>query len=1572
MYLIINGDSPPTKKTIDGVEQSYPPTTAEEKLAKKNELKARVTLLMALTNEHQLKFNSYKNAKSLMEAIEKRFGDNEDLKQIDPDDLEEMDLKRQMAMLTMRARRFLKKTGRNLSVNGTDTIGFDKTKVECYNCHKRGHFARKCRATKHQDNKNRETTRRTVPTEDGPTNFALMAYTSSGLESIKARLVVYKKNEKIFEENIKILKLDVMLRDNALTELRKKFEKAKKERDDLKLTLEKFENSSKNLRKLLDSQISDKFKTGVRFDSQVVDHQMSIATSEAKTGELKPKSVSEPLSEDWISDNKDENETKESVKQEENHRQTKHPRKNNQSPRVLIKSGLKTLNIVRQNSPRAAISVNTARPINTAYTKETVNGAKTTSNAFNKAHSHVRKPFNKITTNKNNNFNKKIKTVKENVTTVGPKAVVSDNKENEANVVKASACWVWRPKQKVLDHVFRHNGASMNSIFLTILMHNADPSQHMTGNMSCLSEFEEIDSGYVAFGGDPKGGKITGEGKISTETECVVLSPNLKLLDESQVLLRVPRKNNMYSVNLKNNSPFGGLTCLFAKATLDESNLWHRRLGHINFKTMNKLTTENLVRGIENLIDHKVKIIRCDNGTEFKNKEMNQFCEKKWIKKEFSVARTPQQNRVAKKKNRTLIEAARTMLADSKLPTTFWAEAVNTAYYLGKFDGKADEGFFIGYSVNSKAFRVFNNRTMIVDETFHINFLENKPNVVGSGPTWLFDIDTLTKSMNYKPVVARNQSNGSTCTKACADVDAPRIHQEKDATVNNTNNITTVSPNVNVVGIAVNAVNENIVYGCDDHPNMDVKSAFLYGKIEEEVYVCQPQGFEDPEFPDRVYKVEKTLYGLHQAPRAWKEMCIEFEKIMHKKFQMSSIASTPIENSKPLMKDENAEDVDVHLYRSMIRSLMYLTSSRPDIMFAVCACARFQVTPKVLHPYVVKRIFRYLKGQPKLGLWCPKDSSFDLEAYTDSDYAEYVAASSYCGQAYTYYCQLKVNDAKHRLTTAYDATTKVKTVNGEEQIQALVDKKKVIITETSVKSNLNLEDAEGTECLPNATIFEYLTLMGAKIATWNEFSITIDSTIICLATNQNFNFSMYTFDNIVKNLEAQEEVGEGSEIPTDSHHTPTISQPSSSQSQKKHKPRRKQIKEIKVPQSSGDTHKEKSVPTHSSDPLLIGEGRLKLTELMELCTKLSDKVLDLETTKTTQAKEIDNLKKRVKRLERKKKSRSHGLKRLYKVRVSTRVESSKDEGLGDEEDASKQERIIDNLYSDAKVTMVDETQGRNDQKMFDTSVLDGEEVFAGQDIAKKEVSTADSVTTAGVEVSAAATTPIISMNDITLAKSLIDIKTSRPKAKGIVMQEPSETPTTTPIVSSQQPSKVQDKDMDTELVKGSETRAEENNSKRAGDELESDKSKKRKLDERVETKVDDDQEEAEMKMYMRIVPDDEVTINAIPLATKPPIIVDWKIIKEGKISSYHIIRADGTSKRFKLSMGIQCQRRHMKEYYGGDLKVMVEPDIEKKMYLLTPATITKMLNRKLQADHWNEMCYELTKEEIKCLDTSSW
>nr|GEV05493.1 zinc finger, CCHC-type [Tanacetum cinerariifolium] len=257
---------------------------------------------------------------------------------------------------------------------------------------------------------------------------------------------------------------------------------------------------------------------------------------------------------------------------------------------------------------------------------------------------------------------------------------------------------------------------------------------------------------------------------------------------------------------------------------------------------------------------------------------------------------------------------------------------------------------------------------------------------------------------------------------------------------------------------------------------MDVKSYFLYGTIEEEVYVCQPLGFKDPDYSDKRGKIHQTLFIKRQKgdillgdiyvddiifASTNKELCKAFENLMIDKFQMSSMdrksASTPIDTEKPLLKDPDGENVDVHTYRSMIGSLMYLNSSRSDIMFAVCACARFQVTLKVSYLHAVKRIYRYLKGKPHLGLWYPKDSPFNLVAYSDSDYAviatssteaEYVAAASCCAKVLWI------------------------------QNQLLDYGKKVIITEATVREALRLDDAESIDCLTNEEIFTELSRMG--------------------------------------------------------------------------------------------------------------------------------------------------------------------------------------------------------------------------------------------------------------------------------------------------------------------------------------------------------------------------------------------------------------------------------------------------------------------------------------------------------------
>nr|GEZ22027.1 ribonuclease H-like domain-containing protein [Tanacetum cinerariifolium] len=220
---------------------------------------------------------------------------------------------------------------------------------------------------------------------------------------------------------------------------------------------------------------------------------------------------------------------------------------------------------------------------------------------------------------------------------------------------------------------------------------------------------------------------------LFTDTQCVVLSPDFNLIDESQVLLKVSRNNNMYSFDLKNVVLVGGLTCLFTKPTLDESNLWHRRLGHINFKTMNKLMRGNLVRGLPSkLFKNDHTCVACQKG-----KQHNASCRKPTL----------------------------SFMRPFGCPVII----LNTLDHQGKFDGKSDDGFFVGYSINSKAFRVFNTRTKFVEENLRINFLENKPNVVGIRPKWMFDIDTLTMSMNYQPVFGGNQTNGNAGTKSSED-----------------------------------------------------------------------------------------------------------------------------------------------------------------------------------------------------------------------------------------------------------------------------------------------------------------------------------------------------------------------------------------------------------------------------------------------------------------------------------------------------------------------------------------------------------------------------------------------------------------------------------------------------------------------------------------------------------------------------------------------------------------------------------------------------------------------------------
>ncbi|GJS88827.1 ribonuclease H-like domain-containing protein [Tanacetum coccineum] len=908
-----------------------------------------------------------------------------------------------------------------------------------------------------------------------------------------------------------------------------------------------------------------------------------------------------------------------------------------------------------------------------------------------------------------------------------------------------------------------------------------------------------------------------------------------------------------------------------------------------------------------------------------------------------------------------------------------------------------------------------------------------------------------------------------------------------------------------------------------------------YDEIEEEVYVCQPPGFGDPDFPDRVYKVEKALYGLHQAPRAWYETLSTY--LFENSLSDVKIANTPMKTHKPLLKDADGEDVDEHMYRSMIGSLMYLTSSRPDIMFV-----------------------------------CKKQTV----VANSTTKAKYVAASSCCGQkgikvnaddsklmllGINLLLQEKVNAARHNLLLlVFLATAKVKTVNGEVQLQALVDGKKQLALMGYEKPSQKLTFYKAFFSPQwKFLIHTILQCLSAKTTAWNEFSSTMASANNLLSYKPEIQLFLIFLDKQAGDMSTHDEI-----FVTPSHikkvfgNMKRVGKGFSGRvtplfpTMMKKQSRRKQRKDTKIPQSSGpiepiadEAANEENVSTQSNDPPLsrvntLGseEERMNLKELMDLYTKLSDKVLDLETTETAQAKEIASLKKRVKKLERKRKSKTLRMKRLFKIGRSAQVVSSEDE----------------------EVTLVDKTQRRyDDAQMFDTNVFNDEEVFVAEQsekVVEEVVSTAEVVVKELVQ------------------STITTVPLTIPKAKSITFRDPGESttrPTLTPIPlnikdkgkakmielekplkmkeqirldeelafklqaeeeeqarlarekakeveeaniswdnvqamieadrllaerlqareqeeltdeekarlfvellekrkkhfaalraqekRNKPPTKAQKKstmstylkhmagykqsqlknksfaeiqklfdkamtrvnmfvDKDTELVKESSKKAEaemaqESSLKRAGDELEQEKEKKQK--------IDDDQEEAEMKKLIKVVPDEEeVAIDAIPLATKPPSIVDWKIAKEGKISLFQIIRANGSSKRYssmiqmlrdfdredletlwklvKAKHGSTRPEEGYERVLWGDLRTMFEHNIEdtvwrnllgnkvliwklfdscgvhfvrfqdmhlfmlvEKRYPLTPATITEMLNKKLQTDHLNEMCYQLLK-----------
>nr|GEU34163.1 hypothetical protein [Tanacetum cinerariifolium] len=1313
-------------------------------------------------------------------------------------------------------------------------------------------------------------------------------------------------------------------------------------------------------------------------------------------------------------------------------------------------------------------------------------------------------------------------------------------------------------------------------------------SRHMTGNKAYLADYQEFKGGFVAFGGS--NGKITGKGTIKAGRKE----------SNTRRLVRPRQFSWVYFLKSK-----------------DETTL----------------ILNDFIRQAENQVNHKVKTIRSDNETKFKNHDLIELCGLKGIKREYSNTKTPQQNGVAERKNTTLIEAARTMLADSFSPTTFWAEAFNTACYvlnrvlvtkpqnktpyelltgrqpiitylrpfgchvtilntidqLGKFDGKSYSGFLIGYSLNSKAFRVYNLETKRVEENLHVNFLENKPNVARKGHAWIFDLDYLTNSMNYKPVSLENQANksagpqeanNSAGTQATDDQGANSeeidLHDEHfvlsiwfaysttvksledklqkttdcktcekpDVNTNSTNLFNVVSAPVSAVGPS-RALNDDKPSYSDDplmphledmyaspsvriftdssyddegvitefnnlettmnvsptpttrihtiHPKtqilgdplsavqtrskvhknseanalisqaledkswvdamqeellqfqiqkvwilidllfgkkaigtkwvyknkkdergvivrnkarlvaqghrqeegiyydeffspvarieairiflafasymgfivyqMNVKSAFVYDTIDKEVYVTQPPGFVDPKFPNTVYKVVKALYGLHQAPRAWhatlstfleksgyrrgaidktlfikqdkkdimlvqvyvddiifgstkKSWCDEFEELMKNWFQMSSMGELTFFLGLQVKQKEDGIFISQDKYvAEILKKFDFLSVRAASTLIEIQKnlvkddeAADVDVTPKTSHLQAVKRIFRYLKGQPKLGLWYPKVSSFDLEAYSDSDYAS-------------------VNLDKKSTTGGCQFL-------GRRLISWQYKKLTIMATFTT-----KVEYVAAAHCC------------GQVLWIQNQLLETMASSIICLATNQKFNFSRYILLSLVKNIEAgvpfymflrvitplfenilvpaAEEVGQAQDDVS------ILAEPSTFKPHKKHKSKKQQPIAPKVP--SPEPSPEHQLPLPSNYPIPdVDKDRLKLQELIDFCTRLSNKVLDLES-------EVIDI----------------------KFSFTGKIEKLEDR---DKEESFKQGKMIADMDED--VEDIDEEELDKVEEVL--------EVVTAAKLMTKVVTTVEPTTTAAQVPKASASK----------------------RRRGVIIQDPEET-TTSVIVHIELEAELNANINWNDVIDQVKRSERQNNEvlryqalkrkhlNEAQEMKNMEISKKQKIDEEIE----------ELKRHLQIVAnddDDDVYTKATPLASKVHV-VEYQIHHEKNKPYYKIIRANGTHKLFlsfitllknfdredletlwklvKESFETTEPKNFLDDFLLNILKIMFEKlNVEANMFLLVEKkyplkhfTLEQMLNNvRLEVKEESDMSLELLS--LKALD----
>nr|GEV64288.1 putative ribonuclease H-like domain-containing protein [Tanacetum cinerariifolium] len=1201
--------------------------TAEDMQKKKNDVKERTTLLLSLLDEHQLRFTKHSSGNkdgntacvptastnvptasasvatisqdtayayiaSQSSGSQIKFGD---INQIDEDDTEKMDIKWNMAL------------------------------VECFNCHKMGHFARECRALKNQDRGRRDNYRQGSKAEEQAPK-ALMAIDGVGWDWS------YMEND---EEYHALVADEVPPTEFAL--MANTSSKSKVFDNSLCL-----KDCKKNYDSL-NSKITD--LTDKLFDANnlIYHYKLALAEVESRLVEYKEREVKycekiKTLEFHTESDNKCIEILKkklETLKEEKEGVDGKLA--------CLLKASKDLDNLIESQMPSPTVESTSGDDQN-----------RNTSIFETVASPIIPKPFIKL---------------------VKPKDSQSKSKTGKIESPK-------KPPVKYAEQyrkpIKKPNGSSQNNIDDKGYW-DSGCSRHMTGNISYLSDYEPFDGGYVSF--SQGGCKITGKRTIKTgklEFENVYFVKDLK----------TPRQHNMYSIDLNNIVPHRDLTCLVAKASADECMLWHWRLGHLNFKTIieaartmladAKLPVTSWAKAVNTAcyVQNRVLVNKSHNKSPYelfngrspaigilkpfgyhvmilntldnlgKFEEKGDEVDADTISTNLSVslkiiAEVPEGSGNTNPTTSTsnpLADQMETLKVETPIPTTYFKRVANQEEtpsldnilsLTNRFEdilrvsSNSEESNGVEADISNMETAIIasptptlrihkdhpksqiigpmdtpiqtRNKSKEVEEQSFITTIYQKiyPSLLQFylfswflsqvEPKKIFDalhVLSWVEAMQEELLQFKIQNVWTLvdCPKGVRPIMTKWVLKNKkdERGIVNRNKARLVDQGyTQEEGIdydevftpvaRIKAIRLFLAYvsfmGFTVY-QMDVKSAFLYGTIDEEVYVMQPPRFQDLKSPAKVYKVEKAMYGLHQAPRAWRILC---------------------------GKDGTGKDVNIHLYRSMIGSLMYLTASRPDIMFAICACARHQVTPKECHLHAVKRIFRYLKGHPKLGLWDPKESPFDLVAYSDSDYdgatqdcksttggcqffsrrliswqckkqtimatstteAEYVTAAS-C------YLLTKPFDAgrfKYLVCKLFPLLGKLSTVSvflglgltfaGTSKYWSvlrilMISLRLIPLTEhnsdfhpmvdfieaSPLRRNLKLQDKEGISSLLDTELFENLTLMGYNIS-----------------PNQKFTFQKGQFSyqwKIVSLFDTMlVQQGEGSGTPTEPHHTPS-------------------------------------------------------------------------------------------------------------------------------------------------------------------------------------------------------------------------------------------------------------------------------------------------------------------------------------------------------------------------------------------------------------------------------------------------